>query len=134
MLTPLTPAKRQARKARARAARLEEARNKKEKALRDEKLDVLDREDDSKGFSLKVRRRECIFGSVCTRLCGASERGITSEIVSEEGVAHLLSSTFKLYIQEEMLLLTCTRCTSTCHSSVRKTGFTLQRCMTCGAE
>lgn len=51
---PLSPAERRDRKVRARAARMEELRLKKEEALRDERLAKLDHQDDHKGFTLKV--------------------------------------------------------------------------------
>ena len=50
----LTPAERRARKSRARAAKIEEARLKKEEALRDERLAKLDHQDDFKSFNMKV--------------------------------------------------------------------------------
>lgn len=51
---PLTPAERRDRKNRARAARMEELRLKKEEASRDERLAKLDHQDDYKSFTLKV--------------------------------------------------------------------------------
>lgn len=51
---PLSPAERRARKIRARAARIEETRLKKEEALKDERLAKLDHQDDHKSFTLKV--------------------------------------------------------------------------------
>lgn len=53
-VAPLSPAERRARKARARVARIEESRIKKEMALRNEKLAELDRQDNSKNFNIKV--------------------------------------------------------------------------------
>lgn len=60
---PLSPAERRDRKIRARAARMEELRLKKEEALRDERLSKLDHQDDYKGFTLKVGpdTTECCF-------------------------------------------------------------------------
>lgn len=52
---PLNPAERRDRKIRARAARMEELRLKKEEALRDERLEKLDHQDDYKSFTLKVQ-------------------------------------------------------------------------------
>ncbi|CAM9843310.1 unnamed protein product, partial [Laminaria digitata] len=51
---PLSPAERRARKIRARAARIEETRLKKEEALKDERLAKLDHQDDHKSFTLKA--------------------------------------------------------------------------------
>lgn len=54
-VSPLTMAERRARKAEARAARIETALLKKEAAARDARLKELDLQDDSKKFTMKVR-------------------------------------------------------------------------------
>lgn len=57
----LSPAERRERKARARTARLEETRLKKETAARDARLAALDKQDDFKGFGVKVPLCVCVM-------------------------------------------------------------------------
>lgn len=66
-LGPLSPAERRARKARARAAKIEEARSKREAAVRDERVAELDRQDGVKGFGFKVGHQSSAVSSVVAR-------------------------------------------------------------------